>query len=78
MWRTRARRLWRRAIRGREGYDTTPALIADLKRRGYWIAIWFVYNPKAGEHYRKAGADAFVTNCKANTFPPPPENISAK
>jgi len=56
-------------FRGRKGYDTSPALIADLKRRGYWTSIWFVYNPEAGAFYRKAGADAFVTNCKANTFP---------
>ena len=53
---------------GGEGYDTTPALIAELKKRGYWISIWFVYNAKAGAYYRQAGADAFVTNCKANTF----------
>ena len=54
----------------RGGYDTTPELIAELHRRGYWVSIWFVYNAAAGEFYRKAGADAFVTNCKANTFPP--------
>ena len=56
--------------RGRKGYDTTPSLIAEMHRRGYWISIWFVNNAAAGEFYRKAGADAFVTNCKANTFPP--------
>ena len=55
--------------RGRKGYDTTPWLIAEMHRRGYWVSIWFVNNAAAGEFYRKAGADAFVTNCKANTFP---------
>ncbi len=67
-------------FRGRKGYDTSPALIADLKRRGYWTSIWFVYNPEAGAFYRKAGADAFVTNCKANTFPSasPPEAVTRK
>ncbi len=56
-------------FRGAKGYDTSPFLIAELKRRGYWISIWFVYNSRAGQHFRMAGADAFVTNCKANTFP---------
>ena len=58
-------------FRGRKGYDASPELIADLRRRGYWISIWFAYNPEAGEHFRKAGVDALVTNCKANTFRKP-------
>ena len=52
----------------RKGYNTSPKLISDVKSRGYWVSIWFVFHPEAGEFYRKAGADAFVTNCKANTF----------
>ena len=55
--------------RRKGGYDTTPWMIAELHRRGYWVSVWFVFNAAAGEFYRKAGADAFVTNCKANTFP---------
>ena len=58
-------------FRGRKGYDASPSLIADLKRRGYWISIWFAYNPEAGEHFRRLGVDALVTNCKANTFRKP-------
>ena len=54
----------------RTGYNTSPELIAAVKARGYWVSIWFVFHPEGGEFYRKAGADAFVTNCKANTFAP--------
>jgi len=54
--------------RNRPGWNTTPFVIQELKKRGYWISIWFVNNSACGEKYREL-ADAFVTNCKADTFP---------
>ena len=61
--------------RGKMLYHTPPALISRLRRAGYWLSIWFAYDPMTAEYYRSAGASAFVTNCKAHTFP---ENANAK
>jgi len=49
--------------------DTTPSMVAKLQAAGAWVSIWFVHESETGELYRKAGANGFVTNCKANTFP---------
>jgi glycerophosphoryl diester phosphodiesterase len=51
------------------GCHTPPALVHRLRKAGYWISIWFVYEPMTGEYYRQVGVDAFVTRCKAHTFP---------
>ena len=50
-------------------YTTPPALVKRLKKAGYWLSIWFAYDSGTAEYYREVGVDAFVTNCKANTFP---------
>ena len=50
-------------------YHAPPSLVKRLHDSGYWISIWFAYDPCTAEYYREAGADAFVTNCKAHTFP---------
>ena len=50
-------------------YHTPPALVRRLKKSGYWISIWFANEAATAEYYREAGADAFVTNWKARTFP---------
>lgn len=55
--------------RGKMLYQTPPALVKRLRRAGYWISIWFAYTPPTAEYYRAVGVDAFVTNCKAHTFP---------
>jgi hypothetical protein len=53
----------------RQLYHTPPALVKSLRRSGYWISIWFAYDPGTAEYYREAGANAFVTNWKERTFP---------
>ena len=58
--------------RGGVLYHTTSSMVAKLKAAGAWVSIWFVYDAETGEYYRKAGADCFVTNAKANTRPPMP------
>ena len=50
-------------------YHTPPSLVKRLRNSGYWISIWFAYDAGTAEYYREAGADAFVTKCKAYTFP---------
>ena len=54
---------------GRMLYHTPPSLVKRLHDSGYWISIWFAYDAGTAEYYREAGADAFVTKCKAYTFP---------
>lgn len=54
---------------GRQLYHTPPPLVKRLRGMGYWISIWFAYDPGTAEYYREAGADAFVTNWKDRTFP---------
>ena len=54
---------------GRPLYHTPASLVKRLHDAGYWISIWFAYDAGTAEYYREAGADAFVTNCKARTFP---------
>ena len=53
----------------RQVYQTPPRIVKALQRAGYWISIWFTYDPGTAEYYREVGADAFVTNWKARTFP---------
>jgi hypothetical protein len=53
----------------RQLYHTPPALVKRLRKSGYWISIWFAYDPGTAEYYREAGANAFVTNWKERTFP---------
>ena len=53
----------------RQLYHAPASLVKRLHDAGYWISIWFAYDAGTGEYYREAGADAFVTNCKARTFP---------
>ncbi len=53
----------------RQLYHTPPALVKSLRKSGYWISIWFAYDPGTAEYYREAGANAFVTNWKERTFP---------
>ena len=53
----------------RQLYQTPPSVVKRLKKSGYWISIWFTYDPGTAEYYREAGADAFVTNWKERTFP---------
>ncbi|MBQ6914274.1 MAG: hypothetical protein IJQ65_01025 [Kiritimatiellae bacterium] len=55
--------------RGCAVYHTPPALVRRLKESGYWVSIWFANEAATAEYYREAGADAFVTNWKARTFP---------
>ena len=55
--------------KGKLLYTTPPELVKRLRKAGYWISIWFAYDSDTAERYRKVGVDAFVTNCKANTFP---------
>ena len=54
---------------GRMLYHAPPSLVKRLHDSGYWISIWFAYDAGTAEYYREAGADAFVTKCKAYTFP---------
>ena len=54
--------------KGKMLYQTPPAIIARLRRAGYWLSIWFAYDPATAEYYRTAGASAFVTNWKERTF----------
>lgn len=54
---------------GRQLYQTPPSLVKRLRKSGYWISIWFAYDPGTAEYYREAGASAFVTNWKERTFP---------
>lgn len=53
----------------RQIYHTPPALVKSLRKSGYWISIWFAYDPGTAEYYRESGANAFVTNWKERTFP---------
>ena len=53
----------------RQIYHTPPHIVKALQKAGYWISIWFTYDPGTAEFYREVGADAFVTNWKARTFP---------
>ena len=55
--------------KGKLLYTTPPAFVKRLRKAGYWISIWFGYDSGTAEYYREVGVDAFVTNCKANTFP---------
>jgi glycerophosphoryl diester phosphodiesterase len=55
--------------KGRQLYHTPPHIVRDLQKAGYWISIWFAYDPGTAEYYREVGADAFVTNWKERTFP---------
>ena len=55
--------------KGRQLYQTPPHVVKDLQRAGYWISIWFTYDPGTAEYYREVGADTFVTNWKERTFP---------
>ncbi len=55
--------------KGKMLYTTPPALVKRLRKAGCWISIWFGYDSGTAEYYREVGVDAFVTNCKANTFP---------
>jgi glycerophosphoryl diester phosphodiesterase len=41
---------------------TTPADVAFLRRHGLWVSLWFVQSAETAEEYRRAGADAFVTD----------------
>jgi len=50
-------------------YHTTENVLRKLKAAGAWVSIWFVEDEQTGEMYRKWGADAFVTSCKARTLP---------
>ena len=53
-------------------YTTPDWMVKRMKDAGMWVAIWFVNEPLSGAYYRKAGADAFVTACKAETDCPVP------
>ena len=53
----------------RQLYHTHPHIVRDLQKAGYWISIWFAYDPGTAEYYREVGADTFVTNWKERTFP---------
>ena len=55
--------------KGRQLYQTPPHVVKDLQKAGYWISIWFTYDPGTAEYYREVGADTFVTNWKERTFP---------
>ncbi|MBR6587684.1 MAG: hypothetical protein IKK82_09705 [Kiritimatiellae bacterium] len=55
--------------KGRQLYQTPPHVVKNLQRAGYWISIWFTYDPGIAEYYREVGADTFVTNWKERTFP---------
>ncbi|MBO5940002.1 MAG: hypothetical protein J6R18_02255 [Kiritimatiellae bacterium] len=55
--------------RKRQLYHTIPHIVKDLQKAGYWISIWFAYDSGTAEYYREVGADTFVTNWKARTFP---------
>lgn len=50
-------------------YHTTENVLRKLEAAGLWISIWFVEDELTGEMYRRWGADAFVTSCKARTLP---------
>ena len=64
--------------KGKLLYTTPPELVKRLRKVGYWISIWFAYDSDTAERYRKIGVDAFVTNCKANTFPSTKPKASEK
>ena len=53
-------------------YTTPDWMVKRMKDAGMWVSIWFVNEPLSGDYYRKAGADAFVTACKADTGCPVP------
>ncbi len=42
--------------------STSAKDIAELKKRGLWVSLWFVQNDKTAERYRDSGANAFVTD----------------
>jgi glycerophosphoryl diester phosphodiesterase len=63
---------------GKPLYKTPPELLKRLRGDGYWISIWFAYDADTAELYRKVGVDAFVTNCKANTFPSARQKAAVK
>ena len=48
-------------------YDTPPGFVKRLQDNGLWVSMWFVHNADIGARWRSEGANAFVTNCKANT-----------
>ena len=48
-------------------YDTPPGFVKRLQSNGLWVSMWFVHNADIGARWRSEGANAFVTNCKANT-----------
>ena len=42
--------------------QTSHEAIAELKRRGVWVSLWFVQNEKKSAKYGGSGCDAFVTD----------------
>ena len=52
---------------GRVIYDTPPGFVRRLQANGLWVSMWFVNRADIGARCRAEGANAFVTNCKANT-----------
>jgi len=42
--------------------QTSVAAIAELKRKGMWVSLWFVQDEKKAAKYRTSGCDAFVTD----------------
>ena len=42
--------------------QTSPEAIAELKRRGVWVSLWFVLDAQKAAKYRDTGCDAFVTD----------------
>ena len=44
------------------GGQTSPETIAELKRKGVWVSLWFVQDAQKAAKYRGTGCDAFVTD----------------
>ena len=42
--------------------ETTPEAVAELKKAGLWVSLWFVQSPSLAAKYRASGCDAFVTD----------------
>ena len=42
--------------------QTTPQVVAELKKRGLWVSLWFVQDADKARLYHDSGADAFVTD----------------
>lgn len=42
--------------------QTSPEAIAELKRKGVWVSLWFVQDAQTAAKYRDTACDAFVTD----------------